>query len=94
MKPQDTGFYVVMRDDDVRMFRHEHVPGADPAGQEAMRLAAHNPGHKFYVLKTIRVAEHAPTPPPPPPPPNVTLRPIELSHSKRSPYEADDHLPF
>jgi hypothetical protein len=78
------GFYVIVRDDDLRFVRHENNLLAD---QEAMRLASCNPGHKFYVLKTVREAERAVVvpPPPPPPPAGVTLKHIDMKNSNSSP---------
>ena len=78
-------FYVVLRDDDRHLKRHPYVPGINAPGSadhEAMCLAAMHPGHKFYVLKVVRVAAKAALPPAPPPPEGVTLTQIHLPHRK------------
>lgn len=93
MKPfadsAEDGFYVVLRDDDTRLKRHPAISqvAGDAAGIEAMRLAAENPGHKFYVLKVVRVAER--TPPVPQPPP-VSLRHVHMPNSNASPLITPD----
>ena len=73
-------FYVVLRDDDRRLFRHEYVAGNQPADAEAGRLAAMYPGHKFYVLKVVRYAHKAAPPKPAPQslPEGVELHQVNL----------------
>ena len=79
----DEFFYIVLRADDQRFFRHAHVEGDDPAGREAMRLSEKHPGHKFYVLKVVRVAETVHVPPVPPPT-ETRLRSIDKHRSNKS----------
>ena len=85
-------FFVVIRDDDLRLKRHPYIPGRNTADHEAMRLAAENPGHRFYVLKVVRVAESEGLPPLPPPPPGVRLRQVDITRSTDAP--VDDERSF
>lgn len=41
------GFFVILRDDDYRLHRHDD---SSAAAREAKRLAEVAPGHRFYVL--------------------------------------------
>jgi hypothetical protein len=60
--PKPEGFYVVLRDDDMRLHRHDVVTTAT---DEAVRLAQKEPGHAFYVVQTIKAV--GPVSPPPKP---------------------------
>lgn len=53
---QEEGFYVVWQPESgapTKRHRYEHL-----AVQEAERLAAMNPGRKFYVLAASHVSQH------------------------------------
>lgn len=84
-------FYVILRDDDNRLFRH-----GDPmaAQAEAARLAAANPGHGFYICKAMSVAEKEPPPPPTSIPEGVRFRQPEQKKPAPVHVDVDDDLPF
>jgi hypothetical protein len=63
--PVQNGFWIVLRDDDLRSRRHKTMDGA---ANEAIRLAHKEPGHSFYTLgceERIRVdRDQSPSAPP------------------------------
>lgn len=59
METNDTGFYVIIREDDLRLKRHARLAGAE---KEMARLAEASPGVRFFMLATDKVASVAPKP--------------------------------
>lgn len=58
----------------------------DKAKREALRLAASRPGHQFYVLAPIALAEVER--------PRPTLRSIDPAKVTPEVYDLDDEIPF